>query len=49
MLAVVARGVMDMDKGECQINRILPVPRSINGILPVCHPICRESNYYALK
>jgi hypothetical protein len=40
---------LDMDKGECSINRIVPVPCSINRILPVCHPICRESNYYALK
>jgi hypothetical protein len=38
MAAMVAvADVMDMDKGECSIGRILPVR----------HPRCRDSNNYA--
>jgi hypothetical protein len=36
IMAAAAAGVMDMDKAECSISRILPVR----------HPECRESNRY---
>jgi hypothetical protein len=34
IMAAAAAGVMDMDKAECSISRILPVR----------HPRCRENN-----
>ena len=39
MAAAVAADVMDMDKAECSISRILPVR----------HPPCREINNYAFE
>jgi hypothetical protein len=39
MAAVVAADVMDMDKAECSISRILPVR----------HPRCRDNNNYAFE
>jgi len=36
-VVVVAADIMDMDKEECSISRILPVR----------HPRCRDSNNYA--
>jgi hypothetical protein len=36
-VAVAAADVMDMDKAECSISRILPVR----------HPRCRDNNTYA--
>ncbi|HSS18151.1 MAG TPA: hypothetical protein VLQ29_14430 [Candidatus Dormibacteraeota bacterium] len=39
MAAVAAADVMDMDKVECSINRILPVR----------HPRCRDNNNYAFE
>jgi hypothetical protein len=39
MVAVAAADVTDMDKAECSINRILPVR----------HPRCRDSNNYAFE
>jgi hypothetical protein len=39
MAAVVAANVMDMDKAECSISRILPVR----------HPRCRDNNNYAFE
>jgi len=39
MVVVVAADVTDMDKAECSINRILPVR----------HPRCRDSNNYAFE
>ena len=36
---MAAADVMDMDKAECSISRILPVR----------HPRCRESNNYAFE
>jgi len=38
-IMVAAADVMDMDKAECSISRILPVR----------HPECRESNRYAFE
>jgi hypothetical protein len=35
----VAADVMDMDKAECSISRILPVR----------HPRCRDNNNYAFE
>jgi hypothetical protein len=39
IMAAAAAGIMDMDKAECSISRILPVR----------HPACRESNSYAFE
>jgi hypothetical protein len=39
MAAAAAADVMDMDKAECSISRILPVR----------HPRCRENNDYAFE
>jgi len=39
IMAAAAAGVMDMDKAEYSISRILPVR----------HPECRESNIYAFE
>jgi len=39
MAAAVAADVMDMDKAECSISRILPVP----------HPRCQDNNNYAFE
>jgi len=39
IMAAGAAGVMDMDKAECSISRILPAR----------HPECRESNRYAFE
>ena len=39
VVVVAAADVMDMDKAECSISRILPVR----------HPECRESNIYAFE
>jgi len=39
MAAVVAADVMDMDKAECSISRILPVR----------HPRCQDNNNYAFE
>jgi hypothetical protein len=36
---IMAANVMDMDKAECSISRILPVR----------HPRCRENNNYAFE
>jgi hypothetical protein len=38
-VVVAAADVTDMDKAECSINRILPVR----------HPRCRDSNNYAFE
>jgi len=38
-IMAAAADVMDMDKAECSISRILPVR----------HPECRESNSYAFE
>jgi hypothetical protein len=38
-IMAVAADVMDMDKAECSISRILPVR----------HPRCRENNNYAFE
>jgi hypothetical protein len=39
IMAAAAADVMDMDKAE----------RSINRILPVRHPPCRDNNAYAFE
>jgi hypothetical protein len=39
IMAVAAADVMDMDKAECSVSRILPVR----------HPRCRENNNYAFE
>jgi hypothetical protein len=39
MAAAVAADVMDMDKAECSISRILPVR----------HPRCQDNNNYAFE
>jgi hypothetical protein len=39
VVAVVAADVMDMDKAECSISRILPVR----------HPRCLDNNNYAFE
>jgi hypothetical protein len=38
-IMAAAADVMDMDKAECSISRILPVR----------HPRCRENNNYAFE
>jgi uncharacterized membrane protein YjjP (DUF1212 family) len=39
VVAVVAADIMDMDKAECSISRILPVR----------HPRCRDNNNYPFE
>jgi Tfp pilus assembly protein PilF len=39
IMAAVAVDIMDMDKAEHSINRILPL----------CHPRCRVNNNYAFE
>jgi len=39
VVAVVAGDIMDMDKAECSISRILPVR----------HPRCRDNNNYTFE
>jgi hypothetical protein len=39
IMAAVAVDIMDMDKAE----------RSISRVLPVCHPRCRVNNKYAFE
>jgi hypothetical protein len=39
IITAAAADVMDMDKAECSISRILPVR----------HPRCRENNNYAFE
>jgi hypothetical protein len=39
MAVVAAADVMDMDKAECSISRMLPVR----------HPRCRDNNNYAFE
>jgi hypothetical protein len=39
IMAEVAADIMDMDKAECSISRILPVR----------HPRCRDSNNYSFE
>jgi len=39
VVVAAAADVTDMDKAECSINRILPVR----------HPRCRDSNNYAFE
>jgi hypothetical protein len=39
MVVAAAADVTDMDKAECSINQILPVR----------HPRCRDSNNYAFE
>jgi uncharacterized membrane protein YjjP (DUF1212 family) len=39
VVAVVAADIMDMDKAECSISRILPVR----------HPPCRDNNNYTFE